>query len=88
MCPSALKNTSEIQRLLDAAGAEVRKRGTVVLWVHTDEFGRGGKVEISRSSGVLALDAAAVRIARQMEFHPALNDRVPVALVSEIPVTF
>lgn len=87
-CRSALRNAVEIQRLLEAAAADLSASGIVVLNVHTNEKGQAGEILVSRSSGVTALDAAAVRIAARMVFHPALNDGVPVAVWSEIPVVF
>jgi protein TonB len=87
-CSSALRNAAEIQSLLKTAAADLSARGVVVLHVHTNERGQAGEILVSRSSGVTALDAAAVRIAARMVFHPALNDGIPVAVWTEIPVVF
>jgi TonB family protein len=87
-CSSALRNAAEIQNLLATAAADLSAEGVVVLHVQTSENGEPGKILVWRSSGVTALDAAAVRIAGRMAFYPALNDGIPVAVWTEIPVTF
>jgi TonB family protein len=88
MCSSVLRNADEVQRLLKSAADDLTGRGVVVLHVHTDELGRPGEVMVARSSGDRLLDAAAARIASRMRFHPALNDRVPVAVWTEVPLIF
>ncbi len=63
-------------------------RGTAVLWFHIAEDGRVDDVRIATSSGTEALDQAALRVARTMEFTPALNRDQPVAVWVQIPITF
>lgn len=87
-CRSALRNATEIERLLKTAAAGLIGRGVVVLHVHTNEKGQAGEILVSQSSGFTALDAAAVRIAARMAFYPALNDGIPVAVWSEVPLVF
>lgn len=87
-CRPALRNATAIENQLKAAAAELSATGTVILQVHTAESGHAGEVVISRSSGVRAVDEAAARIGRRMVFYPALNDGVPVAVWSEIPLVF
>ena len=87
-CRPALRNAIEIENQLKTAAAELSATGTVILQVHTAASGQAGEVVISRSSGIRAVDEAAARIGRRMVFYPALNDGVPVAVWSEIPLVF
>lgn len=87
-CAPAVRNEPEVVRLLRAEAQAIGARGIVVLWIRTDELGRAGEVRIHRSSGSVQLDAAAARVARRMEFHPALLDGVPVAIWAQVPLHF
>ena len=62
--------------------------GTVRVWFYLDEAGRVGNTKVAESSGHPALDEAALRVARTMEFTPAMNgdDRVPVWI--QLPISF
>jgi TonB family protein len=62
--------------------------GTVQVWFYIDETGRVGRTAVNVSSGHLALDEAALRVAEIIEFTPALNrdQRVPVWIT--LPITF
>jgi TonB family protein len=62
--------------------------GTTNVWFLIDETGAIQRVSLNGSSGHSALDEAALRVARQVEFTPALNEdqRVPVWI--SLPITF
>jgi len=62
--------------------------GTATFWFFIDEAGTVQKVRLNASSGHQALDDAALRVARMIEFTPALNrdHRVPVWI--SLPITF
>jgi TonB family protein len=62
--------------------------GTASVWFFLDEAGAVQRVLLNTSSGHQALDQAAVRVARQIEFTPALegDQRVPVWIA--LPITF
>jgi TonB family protein len=62
--------------------------GTANVWFFIDEAGTVQRVLLNQSSGDDALDEAALRVARQIEFTPALNrdKRVPVWI--SLPITF
>ena len=60
--------------------------GAVSVWFHIDERGRVTETRIHRSSGYDLLDRAALTVADEMEFAPAVNRdrRVPVWVALEI----
>lgn len=87
-----LRNQADVQRalvrnyppLLRDAGIG----GTPVVWFFIDENGRVLKTQLSQSSGYDALDAAAIAVANQMQFSPALNRDKRVQVWVEIPIVF
>ena len=60
--------------------------GAVSVWFHIDEQGRVIETRIDRSSGYDLLDQAALALADEMEFSPAMNRdrRIPVWVALEI----
>jgi periplasmic protein TonB len=70
--------------LLRAAGIG----GTPVVWFYLDDTGAVQHTMLSRSSGYPALDEAALKVASEMEFTPALNRDRRVAVWVEIPIVF
>jgi periplasmic protein TonB len=87
-----LQNTREIQRALERNYPPLLRDagigGTPVVWFFIDENGRVLRTQLSRSSGYDALDAAAIQVANQMQFSPALNRDKRVQVWVEIPVVF
>lgn len=87
-----LQNSGDIQRalvrnyppLLRDAGIG----GTPVVWFFIDENGRVVRTLLSKSSGYPALDEAAINVANQMRFSPALNRDKKVQVWVEIPIVF
>jgi TonB family protein len=79
-----IKNREEMARALEREYPPLLKDagigGTVEVWFHLDETGRVLNTLINESSGHLALDEAALVVARGLEFTPALkrDRRVPV----------
>jgi len=64
------------------------KEGRVLLRVLVNEEGRSASVEVNRSSGIEALDQAAVEAIKRWRFSPArLGDR-PVESWVRIPIEF
>ncbi|MBI2364220.1 MAG: energy transducer TonB [Deltaproteobacteria bacterium] len=64
------------------------KEGRVLLRVLVNEEGRSASVEVNRSSGIEALDQAAVEAIKRWRFSPArLGDR-PVESWVRIPIDF
>jgi protein TonB len=60
----------------------------VLLAVAVTAEGRAARVALLRSSGVPALDQAALTAVRSWEFEPARADGVAVACDIEVPVRF
>jgi periplasmic protein TonB len=87
-----LQNTREIQRALERNYPPLLRDagigGTPVVWFFIDENGRVLRTQLSKSSGYDALDAAAIQVANQMQFSPALNRDKRVQVWVEIPVVF
>jgi TonB family protein len=75
---------SEYPPLLREAGVE----GTVNVWFHIGDDGRILGTQVQESSGHEALDEAALRIANQVEFSPALNKDDPVPVWVALPISF
>jgi TonB family protein len=62
--------------------------GTVFVWVFIDRNGIVRNAEVQTSSGVAALDEAALRAAYEIEFTPALNMDATVAVWASFDITF
>jgi TonB family protein len=62
--------------------------GRAIVWIKIDERGVLQDVQVNQSSGHPALDAAAIRVARTMEFSPALNRDEIVPVWVSIPIQF
>ena len=79
-----LKNPREVQQyLMETYPPELRANavgGRVVLWLYIDRRGQVQETRVQVSSGYDALDRAAHRVGRRMEFTPAMNrdKRTPV----------
>jgi len=87
-----IRNRAEFQRLLEREYPpmlrDARVRGTVVLHFFIDADGVVGNAQLSESSGHSQLDNAALRVAPNIEFTPALNRGEPVAVWVELGITF
>lgn len=60
----------------------------VVLWLYIDEGGKVTRTQVQTSSGIRALDDAAVRVAESMCFSPAKNrDKVTSVWITQ-PIDF
>jgi len=62
--------------------------GTIKVYVFVDEAGVVQDRRIHESSGHQALDDAAMRVAREFRFSPALNRDTPVGVWVSFPITF
>ncbi len=67
---------------------ETGRGGRPFLWLLVDTTGLVRRVLVKTSSGDLAIDAAAVRVARGFRFTPALNVNRRVPVWVSLPVTF
>ena len=92
MVAPSLRNGDEVARALQrhyppllrdaGVGATVQ----VHFWI--DENGRVFRHQVDGTSGYPAFDEAAGKVADIMQFNPAMNRDVPVAVVVSIPITF
>jgi protein TonB len=64
------------------------RQGTVLLAVLVDEEGQSQSLEVSRSSGVEALDKAAIEAVRRWRFNPARDGDKKVPSWVKIPIEF
>jgi TonB family protein len=62
--------------------------GRTIVWVRLDTNGVVQDAQINTSSGVAPLDQAALNVARQMEFSPAMNRDEIVPVWVSIPIQF
>ena len=71
---------SRLQELYPPVLRDAGVGGTTNVWFYIDETGSVAETRVNQSSGYEALDQAALAVAREMEFEPALNkeERVPV----------
>lgn len=77
-------NDEEIRRLLERhypptlrdAGVE----GSVTLWIFVDEDGGVAEARVRASSGYEAFDRAALEVAEEMEFEPAVSRDRPIGV--------
>jgi periplasmic protein TonB len=87
-----LQNSSEVQRVLVRNYPPLLRDagigGTPIVWFFIDENGRVLRTTLSKSSGYPALDEAAIAVAQQMRFSPALNRDKKVQVWVEIPIVF
>ncbi len=87
-----LQNREAIERALQRAYPAMLRdagiTGDVFVWVFVNEEGAVTRTQIKRSSGVAQLDEAALGVAAQMRFSPALNRDVRVQVWVEVPIHF
>jgi TonB family protein len=87
-----LKNAEEVRRQLTESYPPLLRQagiaGAATYWLLIDRTGEVRKVELFRSSGYEALDAAGSRVALSMRFSPAQNRDRPVDVWVQIPVNF
>lgn len=87
-----LENSAEIQELLMRLYPPMLKDagigGQVILWLFVDENGEVQNTQLRKSSGYDAFDKAAVRVAKNMEFQPAINRDRPIGVWIAQPITF
>jgi protein TonB len=87
-----IKNRREVAEALAGAYPPDLKEagigGTAQVWFLIDGNGVVRKTQIDKSSGHLRLDEAALRVARVVEFTPALNEGEAVPAWISLPITF
>lgn len=92
MVAPRLLNAAEIEQALERLYPEALKQAGiggvvgVLLWV--DEGGNVVQARLGTSSGLEAMDRAALRVVDRMRFSPALNRDQPVRVIVSIPLRF
>jgi TonB family protein len=87
-----LKNIPDVRRSLEAEYPPLLREagigGQVNVWFLIGRQGEVVETRVQKSSGHPALDAAALRVAAEMEFTPALNRDERVMVWVAFPITF
>lgn len=90
--PPRLTNARRAQRLLEAAyPVELRDAGiggVVSVWTLLNSEGKVIGTQLQAGSGYEEFDRAALRVAAQFEFEPALQDGCAVPVWVAFPITF
>ncbi len=85
-------NDDEIRRLLKRYYPPMLRDagigGTVTLWLFVNDQGQVEKIQLQKSSGYEAFDQAAVKVANNMEFKPAINRDKPIGVWVSRNITF
>jgi protein TonB len=87
-----LRNRDEVGRALEreypALLRDAGVGGRVLVWIRLDDQGNVELTQVNQSSGQPSLDEAALRVARVMEFSPAMNRDKQVPVWVSIPIQF
>lgn len=87
-----LQNRSDVARALERNYPPLLRDagigGSVKVWFFIDEDGKVVNTVVQESSGYPALDEAAEKVARMMQFSPAYNRDKKVRVWVEIPIVF
>jgi periplasmic protein TonB len=70
------------------ASSERQESGTVLLKVLIGEDGKPRAIKVSKSSGYVRLDEAAINAIQKTRFKPPTSDGQPVSGYAQIPLTF
>ncbi len=87
-----LRNRDEVGRALEreypALLRDAGVGGRTIVWIRLDEQGVVQDVQVNTTSGQPSLDDAALRVARVMQFSPAMNRDKQVPVWVSIPIQF
>ena len=87
-----MQNRDEVARALEreypALLRDAGVGGRTIVWVRLDDQGNVQDVQVNTTSGQPSLDEAALRVARVMEFSPAMNRDKQVPVWVSIPIQF
>jgi|AP95_1055475.scaffolds.fasta_scaffold19024_3 TonB family protein len=90
--PPSITNRAEVAEAIRAAYPPALSDGgiggTVRVFFYIAAAGRVEEVQLDRSSGLGALDAAALSVAAVYRFSPALNRDTAVSTWASFPITF
>jgi TonB family protein len=85
-CGPVVSNPAYVAEELIRLWRQHRREADVLVTIRVDERGRPSEVTLPQSSGSLALDADIRLLAARTTFHPALNDRIPLATYAQLPL--
>lgn len=91
VAPSIRNRSEVVAAMVDEYPPLLREAGiggTVTVWFFIDKNGEVGETRIYESSGHVALDGAALRVAATYRFSPALNGDEEVPVWVQFPITF
>jgi protein TonB len=87
-----VKNRAEVTRALEREYPPMLRDagigGVVLVWIYVDETGKVQNTRVNTTSGHVALDDAALKVADVIQFTPALNLDKHVAVWISIPIAF
>jgi TonB family protein len=90
--PPQVRNTERVRQQLEREypiGLRTTNvGGTVELWFYVDERGGVDRFQLKKSSGIAALDEAALEVARVVQFTPGMRNGTPAAGWWHIGVAF
>jgi TonB family protein len=81
-----LINRERIAALLERVARERGESGHIVVWIFVNQKGVAQKTQVKQSSGHAALDSAALQVAANMRFAPALNGDQQIPVWVEVPI--
>jgi TonB family protein len=87
MCSPEIANRSFVAAELEQIWQQFRVEAHLLVRVEVDTEGRVAGAELIEPSGHAAIDAAVSRLLLRIQFHPALNDRIPVATFNQFPLS-
>jgi hypothetical protein len=85
-CGPAVANRDYVSRELERLWREFGVEAQMLVNVDVDTEGRATGGELVRRSVLADLDAEVERLLIRITFHPALNDRIPVATRVQFPL--
>ena len=86
-CMPVMRNRSHIKLRLESYANSINETGSAFVYVFINTQGRVMNAELKTSSGVKVIDQIALAMAYEMQFLPALNDRLPVPVWVSLPVS-
>jgi len=86
MCSPEIWNRRFVSAELNRLWQQYRVEAHLLVRVEVDTEGRVLGGELIQASGHAAIDSAVSRLLLRINFHPALNDRIPVATFNQFPL--
>jgi len=87
LCSPEIANRSFVAAELEQIWQQFRVEAHLLVRVEVDKEGRVAGAELIEPSGHAAIDAAVSRLLLRIQFHPARDDRIPVATFNPFPLS-